>query len=382
MAGQGIVQGFGDIMKLWKGDPIATLGIGALLFYGVYKMFKQFGFLGGIAGFLGLWAINNWEKIGDNLSGLWDVAKKTAAKVEEGIDHLRWKTWSSASPDKPAESSEKPAEVTEDQKYLREKVMQNASVIASVNRVSQNAEKNKKPETGKMEDYLQFIETDLKDKPLNQLFPQDHKESIFWDTHKTSFSVPPNLNAKILKEVIRAYLGGDNMDRLFGTGDTRGVSDKENFFKTYSITAEDIKNKTLSDILAQVHQKRSSAWTQSSPTQPTSSPTQPTTSQPQSSPANDVPIAASAKLIVDGKNISSGDQLKMKLKAQVFDEQGNNSQIGRLPKDSKGNAYLDQDRVVIVTGKVITVKGITLAEATYAWQQIYVSPQHLKGMAS
>ena len=49
------------------------------------------------------------------------------------------------------------------------------------------------------------------------------------------------------------------MDRLFGTGDTRGVSDKENFFKTYSITAEDVKNKTLSDILAQVHQKRSSA---------------------------------------------------------------------------------------------------------------------------
>lgn len=54
MAGQGFVQGFSDIMKLGKGDPIATLGIGAALFYGIYKMFKQFGFFGGIAGFLGL----------------------------------------------------------------------------------------------------------------------------------------------------------------------------------------------------------------------------------------------------------------------------------------------------------------------------------------
>ena len=99
--------------------------------------------------------------------------------------------------------------------------MQNTSVIASVNRVSQMSEKNKKPETGKMEDYLKFIETDLKDVPLTQLFPEDHKESIFYDNFKTPISVPDNLSEKMLKEVLRAYLGGANMDRLFGVGDAR-----------------------------------------------------------------------------------------------------------------------------------------------------------------
>lgn len=107
-------------------------------------------------------------------------------------------------------------DVTEDQKYLREKIMQNTSVIASVNRVSQIAKKNNRPETGKIEDYLKFIETDLKDKPLTQLFPDDHIESIFSDSHTTPIIVRENLDKKILKEVLRAYLGGEDMDRLFG----------------------------------------------------------------------------------------------------------------------------------------------------------------------
>lgn len=94
--------------------------------------------------------------------------------------------------------------------------MQNTSVIASVNYVSQTAKKYKKPETGEMEDYLQFIEIDLKDKPLNQLFPQDHKESIFYDNFNTPISVPDKLSKKMLKKVLLVYLGGANMDQLSG----------------------------------------------------------------------------------------------------------------------------------------------------------------------
>lgn len=386
---KGFWKWFNDLVSLGKWDPIATLAIGGALIYGIWRMFNvggEFGFFKGIGMIFWLGVLNN---LGGKVS--WDDVEKTAQSVK----NTAWELYDAAknkvtgtndsTTTAPAESTDKPSAITEDQKYLRDELLKNTSVIASVDRVSKNAEKKKEPQTGKIDDYIKFIETDLKDTPLNKLFPEEHKESIFWDTHPTLFSPPSNLNAKILKEVIRAYLGGPDMDQLFGTWNTRGVSEKENFLKTYGITADDIKNKNLSHILTQIHQKRS-AGAQSSPTQPTSWSNQSSTSQPESPPANSTPTvtpsAAPANFVVDGKNIVSGDQLKMKLKAQVFDEQGNSSQLARLPKDGQGKAYLDQDRVVIVTGKLITANGITLAEATYAWQQIYISPQHLKGMTS
>ena len=379
MAGQGVVQGFGDIMKLWKGDPIATLGIGAALFYGVYKMFKQFGFLGGIAGFLGLWAINNWEKIGDNLSGLWDVAKKTAAKVEEGIDHLRWKTWSSASPDKPAESSEKPAEVTEDQKYLREQTLQNTALSGKIDQLSDLQKKYNKPAIGKIWDYITYIETNLKDTPLTQIFPDDHKESIYYDTGKTPISVPPNLDSKMLKAVLRSYLGWSWIDSISGTWDTAGVVDKQKFMDTYGITPEDIKTKKLTDILSVIHQKRKVN------AQPSNSPPSQAASPQSSPPSNSPPAAASVaptntweKLVVGGLEIVKRMNVQIDKNAQVYDAQWNNMAANFLKKDPSGNTYLPKDEVVVVTSNTIKIWQDLYAEIEHTWTTMYIRVQNLK----
>ena len=50
----------------------------------------------------------------------------------------------------PAESSEKPAEVTEDQKYLREQTLQNTALSGKIDQLSDLQKKYNKPAIGKI----------------------------------------------------------------------------------------------------------------------------------------------------------------------------------------------------------------------------------------
>lgn len=375
LAGQGLTQGFGDLMKLGKGDPIATLGIGAALFYGVYKMFKQFGFFGGIAGFLGLGAINNWEKIGGNFSGAWKTVEEILDKASDKIDQIRWKTWSDVTPPvQPAESTDASKKLTDDQVYLREQIMQNTSVIASVNYVSQTAKKYKKPETGEMEDYLQFIEIDLKDKPLNQLFPQDHKESIFYDNFNTPISVPDKLSKKMLKKVLLVYLGGANMDQLSGEWDTLGASDKDKFLRIYGITTDDIKNKNFSDILARVHQKRKESNGSATPS------TSISTAQITSTPSTTPPVTPSdAILKFWEKKMGVGERIRVKIpQATVYNAQGGNPALSILKQDSSKKAYLELDSVLKIAGPIEIIQGVECVKVTYSNNEMYIPIQSVK----
>lgn len=86
--------------------------------------------------------------------------------------------------------------------------MQNTVLSGKVDQLSEMQKKYKKPAIGKLEDYVSYIETNPNNISLNQLFPDDHKESIYYDNGKTSISVPNNLDTKMLKAVLRSYLGG------------------------------------------------------------------------------------------------------------------------------------------------------------------------------
>jgi hypothetical protein len=375
LAGQGLTQGFGDLMKLGKGDPIATLGIGAALFYGVYKMFKQFGFFGGIAGFLGLGALNNWEKIGGNFSGAWKTVEEILDKASDKIDQIRWKTWSDVTPPvQPAELTDAPKELTDDQVYLRDKIMQNASVIESVDRLSQMSKKDKKPEIGTMEDYLEFIEKDLKDVPLNKLFPEDHKESIFYDDFNTPISVPDKLSKKMLKKVLRAYLGGANMAQLSGEWDALGASDKDNFLKTYGITTDDIKNKNFSDILARVHQKRKESNGSATPSTPI--PTPQITSTPSTTP----PVTPSDVILTFwNKEMKIGDWLRVNTsQAIVYDAQGGNPALSSLKKDKSQKAYLELNNALKIAGPIEIIQGVQCVKVTYTNTEMYIPIKSVK----
>lgn len=92
--------------------------------------------------------------------------------------------------------------------------MQNTALGADIDKLA-TAKGSKFP--GKLDDYVKFIETDLKDIPLSKLFPSDHKESIFFDNFASSLPGKSELSSKMLKRVLREYLTGKSS--LTGTGE-------------------------------------------------------------------------------------------------------------------------------------------------------------------
>lgn len=155
------------------------------------------------------------------------------------------------------------------QKDLRKKV-EASSIGSDIDKLA-TAKNPKYP--GKLDDYLKFIETDLKDVPLSKLFPSDHKKSIFFDNFDTDFSVDSKLSGKMLKKVLREYLTGSSI--LTGNGDKLGESEKDNFLKQHNLIPADIANKKLSDILELVHKARTGTTVSASAAPPTVTATMP-----------------------------------------------------------------------------------------------------------
>lgn len=92
---------------------------------------------------------------------------------------------------KPAEKKESTPALTTFQKGLRDKLTANTSLSNDIDNLAKAPGSNF---PGKLDDYLKFIESDLKDIPLSKLFSIDHKKSIFFDNFSTDFSVDSKLS--------------------------------------------------------------------------------------------------------------------------------------------------------------------------------------------
>lgn len=130
-------------------------------------------------------------------------------------------------------------------------MIKDSIVSTRINSFATAQEKAKQPATGKLEDYITFIETNLKDTPLSALFPNDHKQSIFFDNGNSLLPGENKLSPKMLKYVLRAYLTGNTI--LSGTGDTAGEVEKNAFLKNHALDLNSLQNKKLADILDSVN---------------------------------------------------------------------------------------------------------------------------------
>ena len=270
-------------------------------------------------------------------------------------------------------------DLTEDQKYLREQTLQNTTLSGKIDQLSDLQKKYNKPAIGKIWDYISYIETSLKDMPLAQIFPDDHKESIYYDNGKTPISIPSNLDSRMLKAVLRSYLGGPWIDSVSGTWDTAGVVDKQKFMDTYGITPEDIKTKKIADILSVIHQKRKTNM--QSPASSSSQATAPQSSLPSNSPpaaASVAPANIWEKLVVGGFEITKRMNVQVDKNAQVYDSQWNNMAASFLKKDPSGNTYLPKDEVVVVSGNTTKIWQDLYAEIEHTWTTMYIRVQNLK----
>lgn len=265
-ATSGLVTGIGDIMSLGKGDPIATLGIGAALIYGVYKAFQKGGFFGWLGMLFGAGAINNIEKIMwrlgvSSLDDAAEKAKKLADKATNTVNQaVNWGNSTTPAvvpavvPTTTPKNSIDISSFSEQQKNAFNKLNWDSTFVNNINSLAESNKKSKKSETGNFDDYMKFIFSDkVQWLALDKLiYNKDPKTSVFSNEGMVDMAlwVPNNLDNNILKSILRQYLIGEKSLVLI-SGKTQWQKEKEVFEIQYSSTI--YSNKTLSDITKEIH---------------------------------------------------------------------------------------------------------------------------------
>ncbi|MDP2103914.1 MAG: hypothetical protein Q8K26_03265, partial [Candidatus Gracilibacteria bacterium] len=249
----------------------------------------------------------------------------------------------------------------ETQKWFRESISKDTNLGEKVKKFSESKKQYKSKEIGNIDDYLNYIEIDVKDVPLVQLFPSDHKKSIFSGEGSMELSLKDNLDPLMFKTVFRAYLMGTGYDTLTGTGDAMGGTEKEAFLKNYNITDTDIQTKKLSDILPQIQQKRQVIAVIPA-TQNSATP---------SAPATVNSPNTNKSFTIDGKSVEMGKYVQIQSSAKY-------SAI--TPVDVVGKALkpLDNDSQVKLVGEIKKINNVDHIEVEYGGQKMYVQVKQLK----
>ncbi|MFO0763424.1 MAG: hypothetical protein U0518_00940 [Candidatus Gracilibacteria bacterium] len=255
LAGKGFTQGFSDIMRLGKGDPIAMLGIGGFLFYAIYKMFHlgaegKFSFLRGLTAVLGLGAINNWEKIGDNLSGLGDAAKKVATKVEGAAQALQ-----EATGDKLQQWFESRFSASNIDQTTIDKKIAGKNVLLT---------QNGKTLVDSYQGHLNYLKSDalLSTLRAKDLLLGDPSKSLWSNEASLYAATPANIDSALLKSMLRhVILGEDSVPSVLNGSliDMRANKssipmDKLNsWLQKNNLTENDLQTMTVKDLLKKIH---------------------------------------------------------------------------------------------------------------------------------
>lgn len=253
------------------------------------------------------------------------------------------------------------------QSDLRKKV-EASGIGADVDRLA-NIKWSKYP--WKLDDYLKFIEIDMKDIPLSKLFPADHKKSIFYPDGEPDFSVDKKLAPVMLKKILREYLTWSK--NLTGTGDKAGEIEKEAFFKQHNLTSADIQNKKLSDILSSVHQARTS-WTPVATPAPVATPV--ATPAPAPAPA----VAPITKHKIGNMDVDVGKSVQTNIATFAFGADGKEyiNTTSKLPKDTNGKLHIPKDGVVKLWANVLKINWVDHVEVEYSGEKVYVLIDQLK----
>lgn len=348
-----------------SGKPLTTIGAGIALIMGLgYEKGKGFSLWTGLTrGFMGLIALF----LGNGIAKEWGMDPK--ALIKEGMDAMKdggKKAWEAAQSAVATVTGQeagavKPGEtiiLTETQKWFRESISKNIELEGKVKKFSEDKKKYDAKEIGDMDAYLTYIEKDIKDIPLVQLFPNDHKKSIFSGDGSMELSLKDTLDPLMFKTVFRAYLMGTGYDALTGTGDVMGLAEKEAFLKNNSITDADIQTKKLSDILPQIQQKRQVAVVT------------PMTSTAPVAPTN-TPVDTKKPLVIGWKTVEMGKYVQIQSSAKYS---------GITPVDStwKTLPILNNGSQVKFVGEIKKINNIDHVEVEYSGKRMYVQVMQLK----
>jgi hypothetical protein len=361
--GKWISGAFGKIAS----QPNAILGIfAAFLGTWYFKDFKTA--FGAVLGIFGITA--GWDIFSRNKDSLGQATQSAANAASSAGNAVAWAASSAAAaaglPWAAPAAGPANAPTNDFQKDLRKKV-EASGIGAEVDKLAANKSLNK---PGKLDDYLKFIEVDLKDIPLSKLFPTDHKKSIFFDNFDTEFSVDNKLSGKMLKRVLREYLTGNQA--LTGNGDQLGIKEKDAFLALHKITPADIQNKKLSDILESVHKART-GWTSPAPA------TAPAPAEPTTTNNNLSPIASTIK--IGNADKKPGENVQTSENVIVRKEDGNyyDNPNTRLPKDPVSQKIMiPKDGVVKIGDNTQKVNGHDYVAVEYKGEKVYVAITHLK----
>jgi len=205
-----------DTIKLGGGDPIATVGIGAAMIFAVYKMFKKTGFLKGLGVLFGAGFLNNIQEISKTLD---PYTSRADAALSRGASQVATAATGAASTaaaavapnKKPSQSSEKketPPEEAPTQKAVSDTIRKNDDIQKLM------TQQQHKKHNGALEDYLKYINTNLKDTKIDLLWTiEDREKNIFYPSRKLHESIilPSNLDPVIFKRIMRMYITGIDM---------------------------------------------------------------------------------------------------------------------------------------------------------------------------
>jgi hypothetical protein len=380
----------GSFWRIWS-QPGAMMGIFAL-FLGTwyFKDFKTaFGTVLWAFGITAAWDIYNRNKDSIN-PAIGAGATAVAGAATSAVDAARWAvgggTGNAPAP-APAPAPAAGPALGPSQQSLREMIMKDATVSNRVNTFAAAQEKAKESSIGKMEDYVAFIEKELKDVSLSKLFPTDHKQSIFFDDGNTLLPTDSKLSAKMLKYVLRSYLTGNTV--LSGSGDKSGETEKEAFLKAHNIDAAALQSKKLSDILESVNNVRK-WWSPAAPAPtpaapaPTPAAPAPTPAAPAPTPASGPSAAPSIKHKIANVDVEVGKSVQIfvdqSIGGVIYDEKWApyNDQKSVFLKDSNGKSYIKNNDVVKLGSRTIKSGTVDCVEVEYAWNLVYIALVHLK----
>jgi hypothetical protein len=195
----------GDLIKAGDGSPVATLGIGAAILYGIWKMFHlgpsgAFNFGRWLGAIFGIGFLNSMPDHANTLK--WTSTPKPAP-VPTPV--------TSAPSAQPAATTTNTPTETISQKSISDKI-RNSPELKSILDPTKLAGKKK---NGTIEDYLKFINTDLKDTNTD-IFLGKTDASVF--SRKSmidpSINLPTNLDPAVFKNIMRMYITGAYMSEM------------------------------------------------------------------------------------------------------------------------------------------------------------------------
>jgi vacuolar-type H+-ATPase subunit E/Vma4 len=271
---KGLTWGLKDALSVGRWDPLFQAVIGLALIFGIFKSVQKFGFLKTLWGGLVLGGLNNIEnilgkdaarKVGETVDEATAKAKKLAEEAAEKAKAAAAWAWAAASgavdeAKKALQSKTDTSKISEFQKSGMKNIESNKSLLEDI----ENHAKSNPNQNAPLATYLEVLHKDsVQNITLDKIVYTSHQDfSIFSEKPDSQFGdnpdIPTNVSRRLLKQVIRSYLGMNKplspSGKLSnGALQLEGKQDWQDFQKKYP--KEQWKDKTLKDLISEIYKK-------------------------------------------------------------------------------------------------------------------------------